>query len=167
MVITGYARRVVADLRPDAILDAETAALGDPALLAARCLAAVDPDFAERAGEGDLLVVDGALLDGPGVEAAVIGLQAVGVAAVICAEAAPGPLGLGVIYGLPIVASPAAARAIAEGAVVRLDLERGQIEAGGVRWPFVPLTAEARAAARRAQLLARMRRVVEDEGYAE
>ncbi|NTU83574.1 MAG: 3-isopropylmalate dehydratase small subunit, partial [Chloroflexales bacterium] len=48
MVLTGYARRVLGDLAPDAIIDGETAATGDPALLAARCLAGADPGFAER-----------------------------------------------------------------------------------------------------------------------
>ncbi len=167
MVIAGYARRVAADLAPRAIVDAATAALGDPALLAAACLAAVDPGFAERAGEGDILVLAGALLGGPGAEAAVIALQAVGLAAAVCADAAPEPAELAALYGLPLVVAPAAAHAIAEGAVVRLDLERGRLEAGPASWAFAPLPPAALAAARRAQLLARMRRVVEDEGYAE
>ncbi len=167
MVITGYARALRGDLDPAAIIDAETAALGDPALLAAGCLAAVDPGFAERAGEGDILVVDGALRAGPGAEAAVIALQAVGVAAVVCAEGADELVELGLVYGLPIVSAPEAVGAIAEGAVVRLDLEDGRLEVAPQRWTFAPLSHAALAAARRAQLLARMRRVVEDEGYAE
>lgn len=167
MVIAGYARRVAADLAPAAIVDEATAALGDPALLAAACLAAVDPGFAERAGEGDILVLDGALLAGPGAEAAVIALQAVGLAAVVCAAADPSLAELAAIYGLPVAVAPGAAATIAEGALLRLDLERGGLESGPGRWSFAPLAAAALAAARRAQLLARMRRVVEDEGFAE
>jgi 3-isopropylmalate/(R)-2-methylmalate dehydratase small subunit len=167
VVLTGHARRVGGDLTPEAVIDAETAATGDPALLAARCVAAADPSFAERCGEGDLLVLDGALLGGPGAEAAVIALQAVGVAAAVCAAADPALAELAAGYGLPLLAAPQAAAAIPEGAVVRLDLERGQIEADGQRWACSPLDPPALAAARRAQLLARMRRVVEDEGYAE
>ena len=102
MVITGHARRVEADLAPDAIVDAATAAQGDPALLAAACLAAVDPAFAERTREGDILVLAGALLDGPGLEAAVIALQAVGLAAAVCDDVDPVAAELGAVYGLPL-----------------------------------------------------------------
>ncbi|HMQ31088.1 MAG TPA: hypothetical protein PKD53_10185 [Chloroflexaceae bacterium] len=167
MGIAGYARRVVADGAPADIVAAETAAGGDPALLAAACLAGPDPGFAERAGEGDVLVLAGALLPGPGAEAAVSALQAVGLAAAVCAAAAPELAEAGAVYGLPVVVAPGAAGAIAEGEVVRLDLERGRLESGDRSWTFAPLGPEAIAAARRAQLLARMRRVVEDEGYAE
>jgi 3-isopropylmalate dehydratase small subunit len=167
MVISGYARALRGDLDPEAIIDAESAASGDPALLAANCLAAVDASFAERAGDGDILVLDGALRAGPGAEAAVIALQAVGVAAVVCAAGADELVELGMVYGLPIVRAPEAVGAIAERAVVRLDLEDGRLEVAPRRWTITPLSPAALAAARRAQLLARMRRVVEDEGYAE
>lgn len=167
MVLTGYARRVAADLVPAQIIDGAIVAGGDPAEIAAACLSAVDPDFAERAREGDLLVLDGALRGGEGAEAGVIALQAVGVAAVICRGVDAEIAELGDVYGLPILAAPAAAAQIAEGDLVRVDLERGRVEAGGVGWEAQPLDAEAMAAVRRGQLLARMRRVVEDEGFAE
>ena len=167
MVITGYARRVTGDLTPAAIIDAETAATGDPALLAAGCLAAVEPGFAERCREGDVLIIAGSLADGPGAEAAVIALQAAGLAAVVCGGVAHALAEVANGYGLALVIAPDAAAAIAEDAVVRLDLERGGLEAGSGRWAFTPLAPAALAASRRAQILARMRRVVEDEGYAE
>lgn len=166
MVISGYARALRGDLHPAEIINPGIAALGDPALLAAYCLAEVDQGFGERAGEGDILVLDGALLSGSGAETAVIALQSVGIAAVVCAHATPELVEAGARYGLPVLAvsSPGA---IAEGAVVRLDLERGRLEVGLQQWTFWPLALEALAAARRAQILARMRRVAEDEGYAE
>lgn len=167
MVLTGYARRVAGDLAPHQIIAEATAAGGDPAEIAAACLAAVDPGFAERAREGDLLILDGAVGGGAGAEAAVIALQAVGVAAVICRGADAAVVALGGVYGLPVIAAPAAAASIAEGALVRADLERGRLEVGGAAWDVAPLGAQALAAVRRGQLLARMRRVVEDEGYAE
>lgn len=167
MVITGYARLVMGNLTPGEIIDAETAALGDPALLAAHCLAKVDPDFAARVAEGDVLFLAGELHGGSGAEAAVIALQAVGIAAVVCERVAPELTSLGAIYGLPVVVAPGAGSALVEGDLVRLDLERGRLAVGPSQWEFTPIRAEALASARRAQLLARMRRVVEDEGYAE
>jgi 3-isopropylmalate/(R)-2-methylmalate dehydratase small subunit len=167
MILTGYARHIRADLSPAQIIDPATFAMGDPALLAAQCLAAVDPDLAARAREGDLLVLDGVLSFDAGAEAAVIALQAVGMAAVVCRTAAPELQAVAAGYGLPILAAPEAAAAISEGALLRLDLERGQLETAGTRWTCAPLAAPALASVRRAQLLVRMRRVVEEEGFAE
>ncbi|MCS6880646.1 MAG: hypothetical protein RMK84_16435 [Oscillochloridaceae bacterium] len=167
MVITGYARRVSASLNPRQIIAPEVAAGGDPAEIAALCLAAVDAEFAGRAREGDVLVVDGDLFGGEGAEAAVLALQAVGVAALICREAAAEVVAAGEDYGLPILRLPAAAARLAEGALLRLDFERGRLDGDGVVWPFTPLAPAALARARRAQMLARMRRVVEEEGLAE
>ena len=167
MILTGYARQIAGDLDPGQIIDAEAARSGDPAELAAACLAAVDPSLAERVREGDLLVVDGALAGGAGAEVAVLALQALGFAAVICKHADAELAALGAIYGLPLLSVAAAPGQIGEGALLRIDLERGQIEAEGRRWSVAPLDSMALAAVRRGQLLARMRRVVEDEGFAE
>jgi 3-isopropylmalate dehydratase small subunit len=166
MVLTGHALRIAGELAPAQVIDPAIAASGDPAELAAACLAAVDPTLAERAREGNVLVLDGTLAAGAGAEAAVIALQAVGFAAVICRAVAPELRELGTIYGLPLLVAPDAV-AVGEGELVRIDLERGRIEAGGRGWPAPPLAPDALAAVRRGQLLARMRRVVEDEGFAE
>ncbi len=167
MVITGYARRVSASLTPGQVIAPEVAAGGDPAEIAAHCLAAVDAEFAERAREGDILVVDGDLSGGEGAEAAVLALQAAGIAALICREAAAELVAAGEGYGLPVLSVPPAAAHLAEGTLLRLDLERGRLEGDGHTWPFTPLGPAALATARRAQVLARMRRVVEEEGLAE
>jgi phosphohistidine swiveling domain-containing protein len=166
MVLTGYARRLARDLTPSQVIDPSIAAAGDPAEIAAACLVTVDARLAERVAEGDFLVLEGQLLAGEGAEAAVIALQAVGFAAVICAAVVDELAALGETFGIPVVGT-AAVRSIGEGDLVRIDLERGQIAVGTARWPFAPLESTALAATRRAQLLARMRRVVEDEGFAE
>ncbi len=167
MVLTGYGRLVQGDLTPAQIVAPEVIASGDPAEIAAACLVAVDTTLAERVREGDLLVVDGTLAGGEGVEGAVIALQAAGFAAAICRGAAAELLATAALYGLPLLIAAEAAGAIEAESPIRIDLERGTIESGGLGWAFAPLEAAALAAVRRAQLLARMRRVVEDEGYAE
>lgn len=168
MVLTGYALKVVGDLAPELVIAPELAASGDPAELAAGCLAAVDVGLAEQAREGDILVLDGAVADGPGAEAAVLALQALGVAAIVCRGAGPEFVTQAGLYGLPVLAQPDAVAIIPMAALLRLDLERGLVEARETdRWQATPCPADVLAATRRAQLLARMRRVVEDEGYAE
>lgn len=169
MVLTGIAQRVESSLTPAQVIAPALAASGDPALLAAHCLEAVDPTLSERAREGDILLVNGTLHGGEGAEDAVLALQALGIAAVLCAATDEALAALAGSYGLPLLVQPAAVAAVAAGHILRLDLERGQIEerATGRRWDCAPSTPAVRAAVQRAQLLARMRRVVEDEGYAE
>ncbi|PDV99505.1 hypothetical protein [Candidatus Chloroploca asiatica] len=167
MVLTGYTRCVQGDLWPHQIIDQAIAASGDPALLAAHCLAAVDPALTERVVEGDVLVVAGTMNAGPGHEMAVIALQSVGFAAVICAAVAPEVATIASIYGLPILALPEASTLLTEARLVRLDLERGSLTCADTTWFYTPLERATLDAVRRTQLLTRMRRVVEDEGYAE
>jgi hypothetical protein len=70
-------------------------------------------------------------------------------------------------YGLPVLACPAAVGQIAPGGVVRLDLASGRItdRATGATFQAPPCPPALVASVRRAQLLTRMRRVVEEEGF--
>lgn len=173
MVLTGYAHGVAGTLTPTLIIDPQVAANGDPADLAAHCLQHVAPDLTAHVAPGDVLVVQGALVDDGAapdlLEQAVLALQAAGFAAVVCARADAALLAVAGAFGLPIVATEAASATIAAGALLRLDLQRGTLEdqTHGTRWQVAPCTADVLAATRRAVLLARMRRVVEDEGYGE
>jgi 3-isopropylmalate/(R)-2-methylmalate dehydratase small subunit len=167
MVLAGYTHRLDGNLSAAQIIDPALAAVGDPALLAAHCLQAADPALAERVREGDMLVVEGAVSGGAGAEAAVIAMQALGLAGLICQAADDDLVAAAAAYGLALLQSPPAAATIGAGELARIDLERGALEAGGRRWAFSPADQPAIAAVRRAQLLARMRRVVDDEGYAE
>jgi 3-isopropylmalate/(R)-2-methylmalate dehydratase small subunit len=168
MVLTGYARRVGQALDPALIIAPEYAAGGDPAILAAHCLEAVDPMLAETVREGDILVIGAPLAGSPANEAAVIALQALGIAAVICTAADTGFADIAGTYGLPVLIQAAAAQAIPAGALLRIDIARGNIEVpGGAGWQSDPCAEPVIAATQRAQLLIRMRRVVEDEGFAE
>lgn len=169
MILAGNALRVAHDLTPEAIISPIHAASNDPALLAAHCLEAVAPALAEQAREGDILVVAGSLRTGVLAETAILALQALGIAALVCC-AVDAPLSrLAGDYGLPILVQPAAAATLTAGSRVRLDLERGQIssDAAETAWSCGPCSPDVVARVRRMQLLARMRRFVEDEGFAE
>jgi hypothetical protein len=73
------------------------------------------------------------------------------------------------IYGLSVLIQATAATALPAGQIVRIDLERGVIEerATNLVWRSAPCPPEVIAATRRNQLLLQMRRIVEDEGFAE
>jgi 3-isopropylmalate/(R)-2-methylmalate dehydratase small subunit len=127
----------------------------------------VDPSIAEQAREGDLLLAGREFGAGDDPEQAVLALQALGFAAIICPSAAASFVEVAEVYGLPVLVCPAAAAGIAAGSVARLDLARGQIadRATGAVYQAAPCAPELVEAVRRAQLLTRMRRVVEEEGF--
>jgi len=167
MVLYGTIHRVGDDITTNLIIAPENQADTDPAWLAAHCLAGVDPAIAEQAREGDVLLAGDDLGAGPDQELAVLALQAAGFAAIVCASADPGFVAAAQSYGLPVLICPAAVSAIVPGSVVRLDLAGGRIteRATGEVYQAPPCAPALVNAVRRAQLLTRMRRVVEEEGF--
>jgi 3-isopropylmalate/(R)-2-methylmalate dehydratase small subunit len=166
MILYGTTHRVGDNVTTDDIIAPELRGACDPALLSAHCLSAIAPAIAEAAREGDLLLAGHGFGRGGDPETAVLALQALGFAAVICASADPGLVETAAAYGLPVLISSAAA-GIAPGAIARVDLASGTIadRSNGAVYQATPCPPELIAAARRAQLLARMRRVVEEEGF--
>jgi 3-isopropylmalate/(R)-2-methylmalate dehydratase small subunit len=167
MILYGTTHGVGDEITTDAIIAPEWRDAGDPAVLAAHCLASADPGIAENVREGDLLLAGRGFGAGAEPDLAALALQAVGFVAIVCATADAGFAAAAGVYGLPVLSCPAAVAAIGAGAVVRIDLARGRIEdrASGAVYDAPPCPPEVVDAARRAQLLARMRRLVEEEGY--
>ena len=167
MIIYGTTHRVGDGITTTAIIAPEHHADADPAWLAAHCLAGVDPAIAEAAREGDVLLAGNGFGAGLDAEIAVLALQALGLAAIVCASADAGFVAAAEAYGLPVLICPTAVAAIIPGGVVRLDLAGGRItdRATGAIYLAPPCAPTLVDAVRRAQLLARMRRVVEEEGY--
>jgi 3-isopropylmalate/(R)-2-methylmalate dehydratase small subunit len=138
----------------------------DPSLLAAHCLEFVDSMLAERVAEGDVLLAGSHFGAGDAPDTAVLALQALGFSSVVAVSFAPGFVEAAEAYGLPALVAPDAA-ALPAGHLLRLDLERGTItdRATGSVTSFTPCSPTMIAAVRRAQLLRRMRQVVEEEGF--
>ena len=166
MILYGVAHRVGDNIGTTAIIAPEQRGAGDPALLAAYCLATVDPQIAEAAREGDVLLAGAHFGYGDAADSAVLALQAAGFAAVVAASADAGFAAAAAAYGLPVLICPAAT-GVAAGSVVRLDLAGGTItdRATGAVFRTAACPRELIEAVRRTQLLARMRRVVEAEGF--
>lgn len=167
MILYGTTHRVSDEITSAAIIAPEYHADADPAWLAAHCLASVDPTIAELAREGDVLLAGNDFGAGPDAEIAVLALQAVGFVAIICASADAGFVAAAEAYGLPVLSSPAAVAAITPGGVLRLDLAGGRItdRTTGAFYSVPPCALTLVDMVRRAQLLSRMRRVVEEEGF--
>lgn len=139
----------------------------DPAVLAAECLAAIDPNLAEQVRDGDVLITGHDFGVGDYPEQATLALQALGFVALICASVAPTFAETASNYGLPVLVSPEASNALIPGHVTRLDLERGTIKLhqSDTTFEASPCTPEMIATVQRMQLLRRMRDVVEEEGF--
>jgi 3-isopropylmalate/(R)-2-methylmalate dehydratase small subunit len=167
MILYATTHRVGDAITTDDIIAPEWRASNDPAALAAHCLAGVAPAVAEHAREGDVLLAGRDFGAGADPDVAALALQAAGFAAIACSSADPNFVSAAEEFGLPVLVCPTAVAALAEGVVVRIDLERGRIDdrASGASYAAPPCKPELIAAARRAQLLARMRRVVEEEGF--
>lgn len=167
MILYGTTHRVGDRVTVDDIIAAEHRDADDPAVLAAYCLAAVDPTIAERARDGGVLLAGRDFGAGEPGDPAALALLAAGFTAVICSSAAPPFAETAQVYGLPVLVCSAAVEAIAAGNVVRLDLASGRIEdrATGIVYTAPPCAPELIDAVRRSELLARMRRVVEEEGF--
>ena len=167
MILYGTTHWVGDDISTAAIIAPEHYTDADPAWLAAHCLAGIDPAIAESAREGDVLLAEQDFGAGPDAEMAVLALQALGFAAIVSASADAGFVAAAEAYGLPVLISPTAIAAIAPGGVVRLDLAGGRItdRTNGETYPAPPCAPALVEQVRRAQLLSRMRRVVEEEGF--
>src|SRR5690349_15776036 len=87
MILYGTTHRVGDGISTDAIIAPEWRSAGDPAVLAAHCLAGVAASIAEHAREGDLLLAGCDFGAGAEPDIAVLALQAAGFAAVVCASA--------------------------------------------------------------------------------
>ena len=116
---------------------------------------------------GDILLAGQDFGHGPDPEPAVLALQALGFVCIICASAAPTFIKLAELYGLPVLISSAAIHTITPGGIVRIDLASGQISdrATGATIMAAPSAERLLNAVRQAQLLSRMRQVVEEEGF--
>ena len=167
MILYGTTHRVGAGITSAAIITPAHQGDTDPAWLAAHCLFGVDPAIAEAAREGDVLLAGNDFGAGPDAEIAVLALQAVGFAAIVCVTADSDFVAAAEAYGLPVLICPAAVAAITPGGVVRLDLAGGRVtdRATGESYAVPPCAPTLVDTVRRAQLLSRMRRVVEEEGY--
>jgi 3-isopropylmalate/(R)-2-methylmalate dehydratase small subunit len=166
MILYGTTHRVGDAIGTAEIIAPQWRDAGDPAVLAAHCLASVALEIAEAAREGDVLLAGHGFGTGDDPDSAVLALQAAGFAAIVCVSAGAGFAEVAAAYGLPVLESPAAG-AVGAGVVVRIDLARGQIvdRSTGELYAMPPAAPELIEAVRRAQLLARMRRIVDEEGF--
>ena len=127
MTISGRVWTFGDNIDTDVIIPARYLLTSDPAALAPHCMEDFDPSFAGGVQAGDIVVAGNNFGCGSSREHAPIAIKGVGVAAVIAVSFANIFYRNAINIGLPIFECPAAARAIAQGATVSVNLETGRI----------------------------------------
>jgi 3-isopropylmalate/(R)-2-methylmalate dehydratase small subunit len=146
-IIQGTVWKFGNDVDTDLIIPARYLNTSDPKELAAHCMEDADPGFAGKVRPGELIVAGKNFGCGSSREHAPLAIKSAGVAAVIAASFARIFYRNAINIGLPILESPEAAAAIAQGNRVEVDLTTGQITdlTTGQRYqaaPFPPFMRE-------------------------
>jgi 3-isopropylmalate/(R)-2-methylmalate dehydratase small subunit len=127
MIYQGKVWKFGNDVDTDAIIPARYLNTSDPDELAAHCMEDADPAFLQKMQPGDILVAGKNFGCGSSREHAPIAIKAAGIRCVIAASFARIFYRNAINIGLPILESPEASRALAEGDEVRVDLQAGTI----------------------------------------
>jgi len=128
MVLEGKAWRYGRNIDTDVIIPARYLALTDPAELGTHCMEDLDPKFAHRVREGDLIVAEENFGSGSSREHAPLAIKGCGIACVIASSFARIFYRNAINVGLPILECPQAVDDIVRGDRLRVDLEKGTVE---------------------------------------
>ncbi len=127
MRLKGRAWKFGADVDTDAIIPAVHLSLTDPVELGSHCMEGIDSGFAGKVRPGDILVADKNFGCGSSREHAPLALKGCGVSLVIAESFARIFYRNAFNLGLPLLESPEAARDIATGDELDVDLSGGTI----------------------------------------
>ncbi len=146
MSIKGRAHKYGDHVDTDVIIPARYLNTSDPDQLAAHCMEDLDADFVSRVRQGDVIVAGRNFGCGSSREHAPIAIKAAGIACVIAESFARIFYRNALNIGLPIVESVEAARGIADGDEVEVDIDEGVVRnlTSGAQYKFPPLTGRAR-----------------------
>lgn len=126
------------DVNTDNILPGPYLNLTDPDELGRHLLETYEGDAGARIQPGDILVAGRNFGMGSSREQAQIAILARGVSAVLAGSFARIFLRNAINVGLPVVESPEASAAIADGDQLRIDFVAGWVERGDDRWKVQP-----------------------------
>lgn len=125
--LTGKVWRFGNDVDTDLIIPARYLNTSDPQELAQHCMEDADPTFTSKIKPGEIIVAGKNFGCGSSREHAPISIKVAGISCVIAASFARIFYRNAINIGLPILESPEASAAIAEGHQVQVDLKTGAI----------------------------------------
>jgi len=124
----------------------------------------LDPEFAGNVQAGDIVMAGENFGCGSSREQPVLGLKAVGIAAVVAGSFARIFYRAAINQGLVLIEAPDAVAAYKDGDEVTLDVEAGKITVGGSEFTFPPLPPEILAIRDAGGLLNYARAKLESQG---
>ncbi len=128
MKVQGKAWKFGDDVNTDEIIPARYLTTSDPDELAKHCMEDADPDFMKKISGGDIIVAGKNFGCGSSREHAPIAIKAAHISCVIAPSFARIFYRNSINTGLPIIESAEAAKDIAAGDMLEVDLETGKIE---------------------------------------
>ena len=145
-MIKGTAHKYGDHVDTDVIIPARYLNSSDPKELAAHCMEDIDGAFLEKRKAGDVIVAGRNFGCGSSREHAPIAIKAAGISCVIAETFARIFYRNALNIGLPIIECEAAARGIADGDQVEVDLEGGKVRnlTQGTEFEFAPLVGMAK-----------------------
>jgi 3-isopropylmalate/(R)-2-methylmalate dehydratase small subunit len=143
MQVKGFAHRYGSNVDTDVIIPARYLNTSSHAELARHCMEDIDPEFAAKVKDGDLIVAGENFGCGSSREHAPIAIKASGISCVIAKSFARIFYRNAINIGLPIMECPDAAEAIKDGDRIAVDFDAGTIinETRGTSYqaePFPP-----------------------------
>jgi 3-isopropylmalate/(R)-2-methylmalate dehydratase small subunit len=128
MEIEGKAFKYGDNVDTDVIIPARYLNSSDPAELARHCMEDLDPGFASKVRDGDIIVAGRNFGCGSSREHAPLSIKAAGARCVVAESFARIFYRNAINIGLPILECPEAARAVSAGDRIGIDLASGTIE---------------------------------------
>lgn len=141
MILEGTVWRYGDNVDTDVIIPARYLNTAEPAALAAHCMEDIDPTFAGKVKEGDIIVAGRNFGCGSSREHAPVAIKASGVTCVIADGFARIFYRNAINIGLPLVELGPDVAAIKNGDRIRVDLDAGSIEnlTAGKKFAIQPL----------------------------
>jgi len=136
--MNGRAWKFGDDVNTDEIIPARYLNTTDAKELASHCMEDADASFAKKVKKGDIIAAGKNFGCGSSREHAPIAIKAAGVACVVAETFARIFCRNAINIGLPIFECPDAARAIADGDEVSVDMAKGEISVRGAVYTFPP-----------------------------
>ena len=145
-MIRGQAHKYGDNIDTDVIIPARHCLMFTPEELAPHCLEDLDPEFASKVRQGDILIAGSNFGCGSSRENAPLAIKGAGVACVIAGSFARIFFRNAINIGLPILECPEAADRISNGDTVSVDLDTGEITdiATGDKFKAAPFPPEVR-----------------------
>ncbi|MDR3071618.1 MAG: 3-isopropylmalate dehydratase small subunit [Endomicrobium sp.] len=127
IILRGRVHKYGSNVNTDEIIPARWLNTTDPVILAQHCMEDIDKDFIENVKPKDIIVAENNFGCGSSREHAPLAIKAAGISAIIANSFARIFFRNAINIGLPILESPEAVKAIKNGDIVEINLNKGII----------------------------------------